>query len=79
MEEVRGSGVVGEQPVLKPGMQFEYSSGCPLDTPHGEMRGSYQMVNSRGERFDAVVGAFRLETPNAAPPPVELWPTNARP
>src|SRR3954463_14608744 len=55
VEEVHGPGVVGEQPVIKPGGHFEYTSGCPLPTPMGTMHGSYQMVTQRGERFDAVI------------------------
>jgi ApaG protein len=60
VEEVRGPGVVGEQPVLKPGQSFEYTSGCPLRTAHGSMHGSYQMVTAGGERFDAEIAPFAL-------------------
>lgn len=63
VEEVRGPGVVGEQPVLMPGEQFEYTSGCPLTTPTGEMHGTYQMVSPTGERFDAVIAPFQLRGP----------------
>ena len=63
VEEVRGPGVVGEQPVLSPGEGFEYTSGCILRTPRGSMRGSYQMVDGEGESFDAEIGEFSLETP----------------
>lgn len=63
VEEVRGPGVVGEQPVLMPGEHFEYTSGCPLTTPTGEMHGTYQMVSPTGERFDAVIAPFRLRGP----------------
>ena len=59
-QEVRGPGVVGEQPVLAPGEAFEYTSACPLGTAVGTMRGSYQMVTGEGERFDAEIGAFTL-------------------
>lgn len=63
VEEVRGPGVVGEQPILKPGEQFEYTSGCPLPTPMGTMHGSYQMVTRKGERFDAAISPFTLAEP----------------
>ncbi len=65
VEEVRGPGVVGEQPVLKPGESFEYTSGCPLPTPSGGMEGSYQMLTTDGETFDAAVPAFSLHLPTA--------------
>lgn len=65
IEEVRGAGVVGEQPVLEPGEAFEYTSGCPLDTPFGSMRGSYQMVTEGGDEFEAEIAAFRLAQPFA--------------
>jgi len=64
VHEVRGDGVVGEQPVLAPGEMFEYSSGTPLATPTGFMAGSYQMVSASGERFDARVPAFSLDSPH---------------
>jgi len=60
VEEVRGPGVVGEQPEIGPGESFEYTSACPLETPVGSMRGSYQMVTSAGDGFDATVAAFTL-------------------
>lgn len=63
VEEVRGLGVVGHQPFLKPGESFEYSSGCPLATPVGTMRGSYQMVAEDGTRFDAPISEFILAMP----------------
>ena len=63
VEEVRGPGVVGEQPVLAPGEAFEYTSACPLGTPFGSMRGSYQMVTEGGERFDAEIARFHLAEP----------------
>jgi ApaG protein len=61
--EVRGLGVVGEQPVLPPGESFEYTSGCPLTTPFGTMRGTYQMVTPDGERFDTDIAEFMLSGP----------------
>jgi ApaG protein len=63
IHEVRGSGVVGEQPVLEPGDRFDYTSGTPLATPSGIMQGTYQMENERGERFDIVIPAFSLDSP----------------
>jgi ApaG protein len=64
-QEVRGDGVVGEQPVLKPGESFEYTSGTPLATSSGIMAGSYQMETDGGDRFDAEVPAFSLDSPDA--------------
>ena len=63
IEEVRGPGVVGKQPTLKPGESFEYTSGCPLSTPFGVMEGTYQMVTQNGERFDAKIAPFTLSEP----------------
>ena len=63
VQEVRGEGVVGEQPHLRPGQGFRYSSGTVIDTPVGSMQGSYQMVADDGERFDAPIAAFRLAMP----------------
>jgi len=63
VEHVRGLGVVGEQPVLEPGEAFEYSSGCPLTTPSGEMCGTYQMVTGEGDSFDVEIARFQLEAP----------------
>ena len=63
IEEVRGPGVVGKQPTLKPGESFEYTSGCPLSTPFGVMEGTYQMVTQDGERFDAKIAPFTLSEP----------------
>jgi ApaG protein len=63
VREVRGSGVVGEQPVLAPGQSFTYSSGCPLGTPFGVMEGTYQMVNEAGEAFDVRIAPFTLSEP----------------
>src|SRR5215471_6236 len=65
VERVKGPGVVGEQPVLTPGASFEYRSFCPLKTPVGSMHGSYQMITSQGDRFDAVIAPFTLAIPNA--------------
>lgn len=62
-QEVRGEGVVGEQPHLAPGMSFEYTSGTILETPVGVMRGSYQMVADDGTRFDAEIPSFTLSVP----------------
>ena len=63
-QEVRGEGVVGEQPVLKPGERFEYTSHVPLQTPSGFMTGSYQMVTEDGEPFDIDIPAFSLDSPD---------------
>ena len=63
VEEVRGPGVVGKQPILKPGESFEYTSGCPLTTPFGLMEGTYQMVTEGGEPFDAAIAPFPLALP----------------
>jgi ApaG protein len=63
IEEVKGPGVVGKQPTLKPGEAFEYTSGCPLSTPFGVMEGTYQMVAQGGERFDAKIAPFTLSEP----------------
>jgi ApaG protein len=62
-QEVRGPGVVGEQPVLQPGEAFEYTSACPLQTPVGSMRGTYRMVAPGGEAFDAEIAPFGLGEP----------------
>ena len=63
VEEVRGLGVIGQQPTLNPGESFEYTSGCPLKTPFGTMHGTYQMVTTEGDRFDATVAPFTLSEP----------------
>jgi ApaG protein len=65
VEEVKGPGVVGEQPVLGPREAFRYNSGCPLTTPSGSMRGTYQMVTAAGEAFDVEIPAFSLHLPGA--------------
>ena len=62
-QEVRGDGVVGEQPQIKPGEGFQYTSGTVLDTPVGSMRGSYQMQSENGEHFDAEIPMFTLSVP----------------
>ena len=59
--EVQGPGVVGEQPVLAPGESFKYSSWCPLNTPTGMMRGTYQMVGADGNEFDIEIASFALK------------------
>ena len=63
VKEVRGDGVVGEQPRLEPGQGFRYSSGAVLETPVGTMQGSYQMIDGEGRRFDAPIPLFRLAMP----------------
>ncbi len=63
VKEVRGDGVVGEQPRLEPGQGFRYSSGAVLETPVGTMQGSYQMIDAQGQRFDAPIPLFRLAMP----------------
>jgi len=63
VQEVRGLGVVGHQPLLKPGESFQYTSGCVLTTPVGTMRGSYQMVSEDGTSFDAPIPEFTLSIP----------------
>jgi len=65
VQEVRGAGVVGEEPRLGPGESFEYTSGVPLPTPSGFMVGSYSMVTDGGERFDIAIPAFSLDSPDA--------------
>lgn len=63
LQEVKGPGVIGEQPILEPGETFEYTSGTPLPTPSGIMVGSYEMEGSEGERFDVEIPAFSLDSP----------------
>lgn len=65
VQEVRGAGVVGHQPLLQPGESFEYTSGCALPTPVGTMRGSYRMVATDGTHFDAEIPEFTLAVPRA--------------
>jgi ApaG protein len=62
VQEVRGAGVVGEEPVIEPGQSFEYTSGVPLPTPSGFMTGSYGMETGKGERFDIDIPAFSLDS-----------------
>lgn len=64
LTEVKGPGVVGEQPVLRPGERFEYTSGAPLDTPWGMMGGAYQIETESGEHFDIEIPTFSLDRPN---------------
>lgn len=64
VEQVKGAGVVGEQPVLEPGHAFEYTSGCPLRTPFGSMQGTYEMTNGQGERFEVTIPPFVLRLPD---------------
>ena len=63
IEEVRGPGVIGQQPVLAPGESFTYTSGCPLTTPFGKMEGTYQMTTRGGSTFDARIAPFTLSEP----------------
>ena len=64
LTEVKGLGVVGEQPVLKPGETYEYTSGAPLNTPSGMMGGTYQMESESGEQFNVEIPTFSLDRPN---------------
>jgi ApaG protein len=64
VQEVRGAGVVGETPTLKPGDSFTYTSGCPLKTPSGFMVGAYQMQNAAGELFNVEIPPFSLDSPH---------------
>ncbi|BAQ45310.1 MULTISPECIES: Co2+/Mg2+ efflux protein ApaG [Methylobacterium] len=64
MQEVRGAGVVGKQPVLGPGESFSYTSGCPLTTPDGTMEGTYTMSTADGDSFEAAIPAFSLDSPH---------------
>lgn len=65
-QEVHGAGVVGEQPLLHPGEDFEYTSGTPLSTPSGIMLGSYEMETRTGKRFEVRIPAFSLDSPHEA-------------
>lgn len=67
LHEVRGDGVIGKQPVLRPGDAFEYESGCPLPTPSGIMVGTYRMFADTGESFDVQIPAFSLDSPYNRP------------
>ncbi len=64
VQEVHGEGVVGEQPYLRPGESYRYTSGTVIETPVGSMRGSYQMISDSGEPFDATIPTFTLSQPN---------------
>jgi ApaG protein len=64
LTEIKGSGVIGKQPFLKPGESYAYASGAHLNTPSGMMGGSYRMENDRGERFDIEIPTFSLDCPN---------------
>ena len=63
IEEVKGAGVVGKQPILEPGQSFEYTSACPLETPFGSMHGTYQMQGPDNETFDIEIAGFALRMP----------------
>jgi len=63
VQEVRGEGVVGEQPLIQPGNFYEYTSGVPLQTPSGFMGGSYEMISSAGERLKVIIPTFSLDSP----------------
>lgn len=63
LQEVKGAGVVGEQPILNPGDSFEYTSGTPLSTPSGMMEGHYLMVDPEGEEFTVAIPSFSLDSP----------------
>lgn len=65
VQEVRGEGVIGEQPTIRPGERFEYTSGAVLETPVGSMHGSYEMVDANGRQFHAQIPIFTLASPNA--------------
>jgi ApaG protein len=67
LQEVKGPGVVGEEPTLGPGESFEYTSGVPLPTPSGFMAGTYGMVSIKGEHFDIEIPAFSLDSPDSRP------------
>lgn len=63
VQEVKGEGVVGQQPVIAPDEEFRYTSGCPLTTPTGFMAGTYQMVTASGSHFEAAIPTFSLDSP----------------
>lgn len=65
VREVQGEGVVGKQPVISPGEAFEYTSGCPLETPFGDMEGTYQMARTDGSGFEARIARFHLSEPTS--------------
>ena len=64
VEEVRGAGVVGEQPSIEPGGSYQYTSGCPLEEPSGIMVGKYQMLSETGDKFEIDIPAFSLDSPD---------------
>jgi len=64
VQEVKGDGVIGEQPHLQPGEGFEYTSGTFMNTPVGAMQGTYQMITDEGTKFDAIIPSFTLSVPN---------------
>ncbi|MBL4712860.1 MAG: Co2+/Mg2+ efflux protein ApaG [Gammaproteobacteria bacterium] len=64
VQEIKGDGVIGEQPHLQPGEGFQYTSGTFMNTPYGTMEGSYQMISDSGEKFDAEIPTFQLAAPN---------------
>ena len=64
VSEVRGAGVVGEQPSIEPGGSYSYTSGCPLEAPSGIMVGTYQMITASGQEFDIDIPAFSLDSPD---------------
>ena len=64
LQEVKGPGVVGQQPILKPGASYDYTSGCPLGTPSGIMVGTYEMATQEGARFLVEIPAFSLDCPH---------------
>ncbi len=66
VQEVRGDGVVGDQPILGPGTSYQYTSGVPLSTPSGMMVGHYEFVSDTGEAFDVAIPAFSLDSPHQA-------------
>ena len=63
VEEVKGPGVVGQQPIIEPGEQFTYTSGCSISTSFGTMEGTYQVITGRGEQFDVEIARFTLSEP----------------
>jgi len=65
VQEVKGAGVVGEQPHLKPGESYEYTSGTVMESPVGSMHGTYQMISDDSEEFDAIIPSFTLSIPHA--------------
>ena len=66
IREVKGAGVIGEQPVLKPGEKYEYTSGAPLNTPSGFMGGYYEMTHTNGNQFEVEIPLFSLDSPHVS-------------